>query len=983
MILSGEKEDYQPPENEKSSSPLIKADPSTSTFDVAPKKDGEKEKTNVGNNPVRRPRSMGGSRQVSTEDEDVARKKQSESRKRSTASQGMKHKKMHPAERRAAFLMANTPTTETNSGYKKDRMQLMHSVDCRAPNFLLKEQIMEKFERHSTIHGICHASLAPNKRWRRFWLGVFTVCFVIMVIQVIYLVLKYLRFPKTVDLDLKFENAPFPSVTFCNLNPYKASAIGEDSKIQATLDAFKDRERETGHKGGIAASLKIENAALIKRRRRELARKARLEGFERRYLQVYAQCYCEINRLSAERKPGSCFAAYKGKISLLFATGSQLQNFHPTKCLCQFDWISKTLWPCFPYNTWKEHICTECVDQLGHCPMRFYSYDIVESNGNGSKNKGAQRNDKKRRQNDQDSKSKRDKLKTNNKQTNRAKEKLNETNIDVCICHQEYNHCVQNNINGEIPDILPSEDLEGINFTESFATPSNYSRDSDFLFNPITETTTTTTTRAPDVVEAMGYEELEDEIAIRNKAQENLRFAMGEKPINERKTMSQSKDELILKCSFNQRDCDIEKDFKQIFDPTYGNCYTFNWNRNATVTAYRAGANYGLKVMLYANVSEYLSITEAVGFRITVHDKWTVPFADAFGYNAPTGFMSAFGVRMKKFFRLEPPYGHCSERGDNSKTYIYKDYSYSIEGCHRSCTQQEIIRICGCADPLYPVPNSAHACPVSDPDARRCIDNATREISDLISQDKLFNCTCPQPCRETGYEVTYSAARWPSGTTNVMECKSSDDLCMEKYRTNAAMIQVFYEELNYETLSESPAYGLTSLIADLGGLTGLWIGISIVSILEVVQLIWFCLDFYHTKKVQVKRSSTPLSSVGTGSISKLKTSKTPSNNPSLGGRSSKSSKSLPKDISVIKEERESRQSKSSSSSTSSGSRKAERYLGPGEELPCTCLYGSRGQIVFMKPLCPFHGYMVRRCSDMYSSDEEGNEEDNKEHADNI
>jgi hypothetical protein len=81
-----------------------------------------------------------------------------------------------------------------------------------------------------------------------------------------------------------------------------------------------------------------------------------------------------------------------------------------------------------------------------------------------------------------------------------------------------------------------------------------------------------------------------------------------------------------------------------------------------------------------------------------------------------------------------------------------------------------------------------------------------------------------------------------------MECKSADDLCMEKYRTNAAMIQVFYEELNYETLSESPAYGLTSLFADLGGLTGLWIGISIVSILEVFQLVWFCLDYYRNKK---------------------------------------------------------------------------------------------------------------------------------------
>lgn len=41
---------------------------------------------------------------------------------------------------------------------------------------------------------------------------------------------------------------------------------------------------------------------------------------------------------------------------------------------------------------------------------------------------------------------------------------------------------------------------------------------------------------------------------------------------------------------------------------------------------------------------------------------------------------------------------------------------------------------------------------------------------------------------------------------------------------------------------------MTSLIADLGGLTGLWIGISVVSILEVVQLIWFCMEYIHKKK---------------------------------------------------------------------------------------------------------------------------------------
>lgn len=54
----------------------------------------------------------------------------------------------------------------------------------------------------------------------------------------------------------------------------------------------------------------------------------------------------------------------------------------------------------------------------------------------------------------------------------------------------------------------------------------------------------------------------------------------------------------------------------------------------------------GLRVLLYANISEYLPTSESVGFRITVHDKWHVPFPDAFGYSAPTGFLTSFGVRM-------------------------------------------------------------------------------------------------------------------------------------------------------------------------------------------------------------------------------------------------------------------------------------------------------------------------------------------------
>ncbi|KAL3074625.1 hypothetical protein niasHT_033652 [Heterodera trifolii] len=138
---------------------------------------------------------------------------------------------------------------------------------------------------------------------------------------------------------------------------------------------------------------------------------------------------------------------------------------------------------------------------------------------------------------------------------------------------------------------------------------------------------------------------------------------------------------------------------------------------------------------------------------------------------------------------------------------------------------------------------------MSDPVARNCLKNTTRQLSQLTADGALEECQCPLTCYETGYE-----------------CESNDALCMEKYRINAAMIQVFYEELNYPTLTESPAYSMTSLIADLGGLSGLWIGISVVSILEVVQLIWFCMQYIHKKKtpelLAMVRSARKRSSAG-------------------------------------------------------------------------------------------------------------------------
>ncbi|CAI4232087.1 unnamed protein product [Auanema sp. JU1783] len=805
---------------------------------------------------------------------------------------------------------------------------LAHRIGNR--HLSLKE-LKEQFGRHTTFHGISHWFMAPNKRWKLFWLIVCVVCILALALQIILLAIKYLQHAKNVDLDLKFENAPFPSVTICNLNPYKKSAINNNPATKAMMDAYAKRMANGDKSEGVAAAL----LAHLNSRVRRSQIKPRKRKEERRYHQAFAQCLCDVNPLTAERK-GACFAANKGKISV--ELGYSISNLHPTKCLCQFDSVSKTLWPCFPYSSWKEKLCSECVDGSGHCPMRFYK-------GNGTY------------------------------------EKIKDQ-VDICLCHKDYNHCVSTREDGVILEIDPQQELSSLNVTLLSSKQLEAQRRRQ-------ESRITTTTEAPELEEALGFENITDDIALTAQAQQNLMFAVGSMTQDEKKQMSHQIDEFILKCSFNQKDCDLKKDFKLHYDNTYGNCYTFNHDRNAQRASQRAGANYGLRVLLYADVAEYLPTSEAVGFRITVHDKHIVPFPDAFGYSAPTGFMSSFGVRMKQFIRLEKPHGQCRRGGEEHPTFVYDGFKYSVEACHRSCAQRMILSKCGCADPMFPLPQGTALgpCQATDPTQRECLRNTTLLIGELAAraheQDENDECYCHQPCEETNYEVTYSAARWPSGAAKVMECTPGDHLCLEQYRKNAAMIQIFYEELNYETLQETPSYTLTSLMADVGGVTGLWLGASVVSILEFVPLIYFCCRAKRReRKNSISSSHNPATSLKLSKTS-LNHGRPLSHRVSVQDvrslKSLNSTKSRSKQSILIEELPSPIQEQTDDDESSDSNDSSCRYLAPGEDLPCLCKYDAAGQITIMKALCPVHGYLVRRQYDYSVSNSEEEEEEDPVH----
>ncbi|KAI6188821.1 Degenerin mec-10 [Aphelenchoides besseyi] len=330
-----------------------------------------------------------------------------------------------------------------------------------------------------------------------------------------------------------------------------------------------------------------------------------------------------------------------------------------------------------------------------------------------------------------------------------------------------------------------------------------------------------------EVMEALGFANISDEVTLVVKARENIMFYMAELKEKERAALSTQKHQFIHKCSFNGQACDIDNDFINIADPTFGNCFVFNYNRTHPKVSSRAGANFGLRTLLYVNTSEYLPTTEAVGVRMAVHDQHEYPFPDTSGYSAPTGFVSSFGIRLAKIKRLPEPYGKCVI-DSQAKDYLYQGYRYSLEGCYRSCLQEMVVKECGCGDPRFPVGNASHC--------QRKLPHVSGQNEAQI--DKL-DCKCEQACFQPSYSVSYSCANWPSESLNISvgKCELSADECIDYYKENGAFIEVFYEALNFEVLSETEAYGLVKMMADLGGQLGLWSGVSVMTCIEFVFLI--------------------------------------------------------------------------------------------------------------------------------------------------
>ncbi|XP_077982690.1 uncharacterized protein LOC144437595 [Glandiceps talaboti] len=314
-------------------------------------------------------------------------------------------------------------------------------------------------------------------------------------------------------------------------------------------------------------------------------------------------------------------------------------------------------------------------------------------------------------------------------------------------------------------------------------------------------------------------------------------------------------EDMILQCSFEDIACNAS-DFYVFQNDNYGNCFTFNsWQLtgHSRRSSMRPGSKYGLKLTLFIEQDEYIPLYgQEAGVRVLIHQPDIIPFPEDEAITVAPGLKTSIGLRRDMVQSPDAPYTNCTNHKKFSSIFG-NGYNYSDLACHKSKVHEYILRECGCVDTIYV---EGPMCQILYEDEEMC-----RQLMQFFYQRGLLSSDCKEPCKDVQYSKTLSQAQWPSnkhvgGVQKVIRAFNDKVrnavVDKESLRDNLLRLEVYYDELNYQKITKVPAYLIEELLGDIGGLLGLYIGLSLITVVEFLEL--FVTAFrYLIKKIRLAR----------------------------------------------------------------------------------------------------------------------------------
>lgn len=267
------------------------------------------------------------------------------------------------------------------------------------------------------------------------------------------------------------------------------------------------------------------------------------------------------------------------------------------------------------------------------------------------------------------------------------------------------------------------------------------------------------------------------------------------------------------------------------------------------------GANMGLSLKLDAEINEYFcSSTSSCGFKVLVHSPIETPALANYGFFLSTGVETQVVITPKiseasSLIRNIPIQQRQCLFANEASLSFFK--IYSKKNCEMECASKMTEHECGCT--LFWMPRSYdNDSKICNRKQAACYEQVLYKIAYTLDSD--YSCDyCLPACFEINYGREISSARlgFQEFLTAIVVPKNMTGI------RDVAIVHIFFSETSYGGFTKNELFGFTEFLSNTGGLLGLFMGFSVISLIEVVYFVSlrpFCLQkrLQNSKKEKIE-----------------------------------------------------------------------------------------------------------------------------------
>ncbi|KAK4879623.1 hypothetical protein RN001_007769 [Aquatica leii] len=286
------------------------------------------------------------------------------------------------------------------------------------------------------------------------------------------------------------------------------------------------------------------------------------------------------------------------------------------------------------------------------------------------------------------------------------------------------------------------------------------------------------------------------------------------------------------------------------------NGYSENASINALpMRATGAGTHLGLTLVLDAQLkSYYCSSSIGVGFKILLHNSLETPKMSEFALLVAPGLEARIVIQPKIYDASQ-----TIRAIDIKKRMCYftneRDLqfyrTYTELNCKLECQTNYTLSLCGCVPFYLPKNRFKKICSKR----QEACSNIAKEVMEIPNQNGS-NCNCLPACFELGFDASITSGKL--SITSKMKEHIIKNETIEYFMENMAVMHFFFTQSQFTRNTKSELYGFSEFLSNTGGLLGLFLGFSALSVIELfyyVSLKAFCkaIRFRKKNKQSVKK----------------------------------------------------------------------------------------------------------------------------------